>query len=213
MRSRRLDDAESTRRALIDSAVTLFTERGYAATSLDEVARRAEVTKGALYHHFGGKQALFEAAFDAVERTAMARLTEIAAAPGDRWQRVAAGVRHYLTVCLDPAYQRIVVHEGPAVMGAQRWAAAEDHFGFGLVRAGVQALVDAGEIEDLPVEVAARLLFGALSAAAALIAGADDPQATAAEVGDTITRLLHRLRRPGAGSDPATAVGAPAAGD
>ena len=195
VRSRRLEYSESTRNALVDSAVELFTKRGYAATSLDEVARRARVTKGALYHHFSGKQALFEAAFDAVESTVMGRLAETITGPGDAWERAKASVRHYITkVCLDPSYQRIVIHEGPVVMGWERWREAEDHFSFGLVRAAIQALVDSGEISDLPVEVTARLLFGALSAAATLIAGAEDPKKAGNEVTGTIIRLLERLR-------------------
>jgi AcrR family transcriptional regulator len=180
----------------VDSAVELFTKRGYAATSLDEVAKRARVTKGALYHHFSGKQALFEAAFDAVESVAMTRLAEIVVGPGDPWERAMNGIRHYIEICLDPSYQRIVIHEAPVVMGWERWREAEDHFGFGLVRAGIQALIDAGEIEDLPVEVAARLLFGALTAGAAVIAGADDAKKAGAEVSSTIVRMLERLRGP-----------------
>lgn len=196
MRSRRLEYSESTRHALVEGAVELFTKRGYAATSLDEVARRARVTKGALYHHFSGKQALFEAAFDSVETTVMGRLAEIVVGPGDPWDRAMNGIRHYIKICLDPAYQRIVVHEAPVVMGWERWREAEDHFSFGLVRASIQALVDGGEIEDIPVEVAARLLFGALTAGATVIARAEDPKKASAEVATTIVRMLERLRRP-----------------
>jgi AcrR family transcriptional regulator len=196
VRSRRLEYSESTRHALVDSAVHLFTRRGYAATSLDEVAKRARVTKGALYHHFSGKQALFEAAFDAVESTVMARLAEIMAGPGDPWDRAMNGIRHYIQVCLDPSYQRIVVHEAPVVMGWERWREAEDHFSFGLVKGGIQALIDAGEIDDLPVEVTARLLFGALTAGATMIARSDDPKQTGAEVSTSIISMLERLRRP-----------------
>src|SRR5690348_8460174 len=117
MRSRRLDYSESTRKALVDSAVELFTKRGYAATSLDAIAKRARVTKGALYHHFGGKQALFEAAFDVVEKTAVARLSEAMTGEGTAWERAVRGVAVYIESCLNPPYQRIVVHEGPVVMG------------------------------------------------------------------------------------------------
>lgn len=200
MRSRRLEYSESTRDALVDSAVELFTKRGYAATSLDEVARKARVTKGALYHHFSGKQALFEAAFDVVEGTVKARLGEILmAGDGTAWERATNGLRQYIKICLDPSYQRIVIHEAPVVMGWERWREAEDHFSFGLVRASIQACVDSGEFEDLPVEVTARLLFGALSAAATMIAGAEDPKKTGAEVTATIIRMLERLRCPQAG--------------
>jgi AcrR family transcriptional regulator len=183
----------------VDSAVDLFTERGYAATSLEEVAKRARVTKGALYHHFSGKQALFEAAFDAIESTVMTRLAEILVGPGGPWDRAMNGIRHYIDICLDPSYQRIVVHEAPVVMGWERWREAEDHFSFGLVRAGIQALVDSGDIDrDLPVEVTARLLFGTLTAGATLIARADNPKKASAEVSSTIIRMLERLRQPAA---------------
>lgn len=182
----------------MDSAVDLFTKRGYAATSLDEVAKRARVTKGALYHHFSGKQALFEAAFDSVESTVMTKLTEIVVGPGDPWDRAMNGIRHYIKICLDPSYQRIVVHEAPVVMGWERWREAEDHFSFGLVRASIQALVDGGQLAALPVDVTARLLFGALTAGATLIARADDPKKAGAEVSSTIILMLERLRTPAA---------------
>jgi AcrR family transcriptional regulator len=196
MRSRRSEYSESTRDALVDSAVDLFTKRGYAATSLDEVARRARVTKGALYHHFSGKQALFEAAFDVVETTVKTQLAEILTGPGSAWERASNGLRQYIKICLEPSYQRIVIHEAPVVMGWERWREAEDHFSFGLVRSSIQACVDSGEFEELPVEVTARLLFGALSSAATMIASAEDPKKTGAEVTATIIRMLERLRRP-----------------
>jgi len=196
MRSRRSEYSESTRDALVDSAVDLFTKRGYAATSLDEVARRARVTKGALYHHFSGKQALFEAAFDVVETTVKTQLAEILTGPGSAWERASNGLRQYIKICLDPSYQRIVIHEAPVVMGWERWREAEDHFSFGLVRSSIQDCVDSGEFEELPVEVTARLLFGALSSAATMIASAEDPKKTGAEVTATIIRMLERLRRP-----------------
>ena len=133
-RPRRVEYSESTRQALVDSAVALFTEHGYAGTSLDEIARRARVTKGALYHHFGGKQALFEAAFDAVETNVVARLADVVSGPGSPWETTRAGLQAFLEVCLEPSYQRIVVQEGPAVMGWERWREAEEGYTFGVVR-------------------------------------------------------------------------------
>lgn len=195
MRSRRVDYTESTRQALVDSALELFTKRGYAATSLDAIVKRARVTKGALYHHFSGKQALFEAAFDAVETTAMARLADVVAGDGSAWDRAMAGIHAYVGVCLDPAYQRIVIHEGPVVMGWERWREAEEHFSYGLVRATVESLLDAGEIEPLPLEVTARILFGALSAGAETIAGSPDPKKAAADVTTTVTTVMSGMRK------------------
>lgn len=194
MRSRRLEYSESTRQALVDSACELFTKRGYAGTSLDEIAKRARVTKGALYHHFSGKQAMFEAAFDAVERHTIERLRRIVSQPGDPWQTAMAALRSYIQICLEPPYQRIVVHEGPVVMGWERWREAEDQYSFGLIRQTVQSMVDAEAIEDIPVEVTSRLLFGALSAAATVIATAADQERAGAEVTTAVERMLERLR-------------------
>lgn len=193
-RPRRLDYSESTRQALVDSAVALFAERGYAGTSLDGIAKNARVTKGALYHHFGGKQALFEAAFDSVEAGVARRLAGIVSGPGEIWETARASLRAFLEVCLEPAYQRIVVHEGPAVMGWERWRAAEEQFTFGIVRESVSALVDAGEVEPLPVDSLTRVVFGALSAGASAIASSEDPQRTRIEVGQCIERLMDGLR-------------------
>ena len=195
MRTRRAEYSESTRQALVDSAVDLFTKRGYAGTSLDEVVKRARVTKGALYHHFSGKQALFEAAFAQVETRSIESLTAVLSGDGDAWDTATAGLRAYVRKCLEPEYQRIIVHEAPVVMGWERWREAEEHFSFGLLRTAVQLLVDAGEIEEMPVEITARLLFGALSAGASTIASSSDPKRTGREVERAILRVLEGLRK------------------
>ena len=179
----------------MDSAVDLFTKRGYAGTSLDEVVKRARVTKGALYHHFSGKQALFEAAFTQVETRSIESLTALITADGDAWETAVAGLRAYVRKCLEPEYQRIIVHEAPVVMGWERWREAEEQFSFGLLRTAVQLLVDAGEIEEAPVEIMARLLFGALSASASMIASSSDPKRTGREVERAILRVLEGLRK------------------
>ncbi len=195
MRSRRLDYSESTRKALVDSAVELFTRNGYAATSLDAIARRARVTKGALYHHFSGKQALFEAAFDVVETAAVERLAEVVGGDGNAWDRAIQGIEIYVKSCLDPSYQRIVIHEGPVVMGWERWRETEENFSFGLVKTTIEALIESGEIVDVPIDVTARILFGALSAGATMIAGAEDPKKAGAEVSQTIVTVLEGMRK------------------
>lgn len=194
MRSRRLDYSESTRSALVTSAVELFTNRGYAGTSLDEVARRARVTKGALYHHFTGKQALFEAAFDAVENEVIDRLRQVRSGPEPPWDRAIDCLRTFLQCCLEPSYQRVVVHEAPVVMGWERWRQAEEHFSFGLLRDCIEELVAAGELEQVPVDTTSRLLFGALSSAATVIAGSADPAQVSAEVEAVVITLLSRIR-------------------
>lgn len=194
MRSRREDYSESTRTALVDSAVELFTKRGYAGTSLEEIAKRARVTKGALYHHFSGKQALFEASFDSVERHVHSRLRKAMDDSGPPWDRGIRVLRSFMKTCLDPSYQRIVVHEAPVVMGAERWREAEGQHSYGLVRSLVSDLIASGAIRSVPEEILSRLLFGALSAAASLIASSPDPKTVSEQTEDAIVQLLEHLR-------------------
>src|SRR5207245_785855 len=131
----------------------------------------------------------FEAAFDAVQSKAMSRLGEIVTGPGHPWETAMAALRGFVRVCLDPSFQRIVVHEGPVVMGWERWREAEEHFSFGVIRTSVEVLVNAGEIDDLPIDVSARLLYGALSAGASMIASSDDPRRTSEDVIKSTTRI------------------------
>lgn len=174
----------------------LFTARGYAGTPLDEIAKRARVTKGALYHHFTGKQALFEAAFSEVENRVFDRLEKIMRGPESPWDRALSGLRAFIDSCLDPAYQRIAIHEAPVVMGWERWREAEDQCSFGLIRSSLEGLIEAGDIESVPVEIASRLLFGALSSAATEIAGSADPKKVGDQIEAVIVRLLERVRQP-----------------
>ncbi|MFR9729144.1 TetR/AcrR family transcriptional regulator [Saccharopolyspora sp. MS10] len=193
-RPRRVEHTERTRQALVTSAVALFTKKGYAGTSLDEIAKRARVTKGALYHHFNGKQALFEAAFEEVESQVVRRLSAALRGAGGVWETVRAGLGEFLQVCLEPSYQRIVVHEAPAVMGWERWREAEERFTFGVIRQAVAALVEAGEFIPLPTEALSRVVYGALSAGATTIAGSAEQKKTSAEVGQVIDAVMQGLR-------------------
>src|ERR1041384_6430456 len=102
--SRRAQYSASTRRALVDVAERLFTEHGYAATSLDAIVAGADVTKGALYHHYSGKQALFEAVFEKVESGGAAQIQEAVTGHHDPWVKAIAGLRAFLDVVRQPSY-------------------------------------------------------------------------------------------------------------
>lgn len=194
VRSGQAEYSVTTRSDLVRSAVALFTKHGYAGASLDAIAARARVTKGALYHHFRGKQDVFEAAFTNVEQTVYEKLRAIVDGPENLWVKAGMVVREYLQSCLDPAYQRIVIQEGPVVMGWQRWRDAQDHLSFGLIRSAIADLRNSGGLTGLPVEITARLVFGALSTAATMIANSPDPERTSEETEDAIVRLLALAR-------------------
>ncbi len=201
-RTRREEYSDQTRRALIDSAMTLIAERGYSGTSLDEITSRARVTKGALYHHFPSKHALFEAVFDARERDVISEVNAALQQHRDPIAMVRAGLSVFLDVCLDPGYQRIVLQDGPSVLGYERWREREEKYTLGVVRGVVVSLLQTGDYPPLPVETVTRMLFGALAAGASAIAGAGDKEQVREEVETTALLILEGLRRPASPADP-----------
>ena len=198
-KSRREENSEATRRGLIDAARELFTKRGYAETSTEEIVRRSRVTRGALYHHFSGKQDLFRAVLEEVNGRVSEAIAGRALDQGDVWSGVVRGVEAFLDACLDPAYQRIVLLDGPAVLGWEEWREIGERHGLGIIRAAVTQAVEDGAIDPQPVEPLAHMLHGALNEAGMHIARSGDVKAARAEVGESVFRLIEGLRRGRAG--------------
>jgi AcrR family transcriptional regulator len=194
--SRKAEQSDATRSALLAAARQLFTERGYAATSTTEIVKRAGVTRGALYHHFAAKYDVFHAVFEQLEIELTDQIAREALAGSDALEQLRLGCRAFLDICLDPAVQRIVIVEGPAVLGWETWHEIEERYGHGLVVAGVTGAVDAGLVESQPVDPLADVLFGALAQAGMVVARADDPPAARTEMEAAMDRLLDGLRVP-----------------
>lgn len=193
--TRRQEYSASTRKALIEVATDLFTERGYAGTSLDEIVAGARVTKGALYHHFSGKQALFESVFERVEEAASATINRAVRDAGDPWEKAVAGLRSFLSVVQQDAYRRIVIQEGPAVLGYERYREQEERSTFGIVQEIVASVLATYDLEHTMVETFSRVFFGAMSAAGAAVSSAEDTKRASAEVEAAIVFILAGLRQ------------------
>jgi AcrR family transcriptional regulator len=186
--------SEVTRAALIAAARGLFAERGYAGVGTEEIVRAAGVTRGALYHHFAGKKELFEAVYEDVERQLVEQIAASAISSAtDPLEALHAGAQAFLDACEDPAVQRIALVDAPSVLGWEQWREIGLRYGFGLVRATVEAAMDAGLIERQPVDALSHLLLGAIDEGAMLIARTDDGGRTREEVGATVKRLLEAL--------------------
>jgi AcrR family transcriptional regulator len=187
--------SESTREALVEAARGLFAEHGYAAVGTEEIVRAAGVTRGALYHHFGGKRDLFEAVYERIEAELARRIAEgaLAAAADSPLTAMRAGAEQFLQAATEPEAQRIALLDGPSVLGWDRWREIAAEHGLGLIEASVQAAIDAGAIAPQPVRALSHLLMGALDEAAMVVARAEDPEATRAEVGRTLDALLEGL--------------------
>jgi len=188
--------SQATRTALIEAARPLFAERGYAAVGGEEIVRAAGLTRGALYHHFDGKRGLFEAAYEAVEVELAQRITDAALSGGasDPLAAMRDGAEMFLRACTEPEVQRIVLLDGPAVLGWDRWREIAAEHGLGLIEATLGAAVEAGVIDEQPLRPLAHVLMGALDEAAMLVARAADPDLMRVEVGHTLDRLLIGLR-------------------
>jgi len=188
------EQADATRTALSAAARQLFTERGYAATSTTEIVERAGVTRGALYHHFAAKDELFRAVFEQLEGEVTKHVAQEALTSDDPLEQLRRGTRAYLDACIDPAVQRVVLLDGPSVLGWETWQEIEQRYGYGLVLAGVEAAIGAGLISAQPVEPLAHVLFGALTEAGMVVARADEPHTALADMEAAMDRLLDGLR-------------------
>jgi AcrR family transcriptional regulator len=190
--SRRAQYSASTKRALVDVAEELFTENGYAATSLDAIVAGARVTKGALYHHFSGKQALFEAVFERVEANAARSIQKTLKGQDDPWEKALGGLRAFLEVVREPTYRRVVIQEGPAVLGYARYREQEERSTFANVLDIVRSVLSAGEwdLDEDMLQTFARIFFGAMSSAGEWVSSAEDPEAAANRVETAIGFIL-----------------------
>jgi AcrR family transcriptional regulator len=188
---------EATRGALIAAARRLFTEKGYDAVSAEEIVREAGVTRGALYHHFGGKAQLLEAVYERLEAESTERVARVVLGSEleSPVEAMKAGIEAFLDECAEPELQRIALHDAPAVLGWDRWREIAAANGLGLIEASLAAAIESGEIRQLPVKPTAHLLMGALDEAAMLVARSDDP-ASRAEVTMVLVALLDSFAVP-----------------
>jgi AcrR family transcriptional regulator len=188
---------EATTAALIKAARELFADRGYAAVGTEEIVQRAGVTRGALYHHFkGGKEDLFQAVLVQISAETTQLVMQAAAQVEDPWEALVAGADAFLDASANPEVQRIMLVDGPAVLGWDAWRAADGDYALGLLEAALQRAIDAGRLIEQPARALAHVLIGALDEAAMVVARAEDPAQARREMGQTLRRLLEGLRGP-----------------
>jgi AcrR family transcriptional regulator len=188
--NRQASRSASTRAKLIRAARRLFASKGYAAVGTEQIVRRAGVTRGALYHQFSSKEDLFLAVYEQVEQELTERVAATLGEVSSPLDALRAGIRAFLEACRAPEVQRIVLIDAPAVLGWERWREVAERYGLGLIEAVVTAAIEAGEIAELPPELLAHLLMGALDEAALLVVR--DPDSTES-VAATLERLLEGL--------------------
>lgn len=182
---------EDTIRALTATARALFAEHGYAHVGLDTITQATGVSKGALYHHFSSKADLFRAVLAQIQHEVGARVAQAADAEPEPWDQLLAGCHAFLATSSDPEIQRILLLDGPSVLGWHEWRALDEANSARHLTEALQSLIDNGTLRAQPVEPLVHLLSGAMNEAALWLAEAPDnlPDTMAA-----LTRLLESLR-------------------
>jgi AcrR family transcriptional regulator len=180
----------------VDAAQDLFTAHGYTATSLDAIVAEARVTKGALYHHYSGKQALFEAVFERVESAGAGSIQASLEAHEDPWQKALSGLHAFLQVVRQPSYSRIVIQDGPSVLGYARFREQEERSTFAYVLDIVGAVQGAADwkLDPEMQHTFARIFFGAMSSSGVSVSTSEDADAEAERVDVAIAFILSGLR-------------------
>jgi AcrR family transcriptional regulator len=196
VKSLRERQAEATRQLLISVARELFAERGYAATSVEGIIRRAGVARGALYHHFPGKEALFRAVYDAVQADIASRVVAAALAGPEPWAGLRAGLGAFLDACLEPEFRRIVVLDSVPVLATAMWDSGVEHVEhteLPMLRSVLTPLVESF-LPGVAVDALAHVTLGGLYGAALYIARSSDPKAARTDAEAVVETLIGGLR-------------------
>lgn len=193
MRDLRVVRGEATRERLVAAGREFFGQRGYDGTSVEVLLEAAGVARGAFYHHYRSKQALFDAVLDRV----VAEIADAAAAAArpqpDPVERLRAGCSAWLRMALDPSIQRIALLDAPSVVGWTRWRELDERHALGRLRANLRQIADDGRLPADRVDVLAHMLLAAVNEAALLIARADDSEAALSAGLTALDTLLDRL--------------------
>ena len=193
---KRAAQGRATRGQLIEVATRLFTEHGYEGTSIEAVLSAAGVSRGALYHHFAGKEALFEAVVEAVSAQVTAELTEVISGCSDPVDALRTAALEWISLAADPVIQRVVLVDAPSVLGWERWRAMDGGRTLGALRMLLQAVSDSGRLPAELVTPFSHMLLAALDEIVLVVARAPDSTAAVAEGRMAVEALLDRLLRP-----------------
>jgi AcrR family transcriptional regulator len=191
--NQRVEQGQATRAALIDVATELFATNGYEATAISAVLDAAGVSRGALYHHFESKEALFEAVLQSVEAEATLKVTRAARGATDPLDGLRRGCAAYLAMCRDPVVRRISLIDAPAVVGWERWREIDEQHSFGLIKAAIAAIAADGRVKPELIDVMAHMVLAALLEVALLVARADEGRLAIRRGQEAVDELLSAL--------------------
>jgi AcrR family transcriptional regulator len=194
MKATKTAQTAATKSRLEMVARDLFGARGFEAVSAEELVAKADVTRGALYHHYDGKEGLFAAVVETLMRELHAQLAREAAAQTDPLLALQHGVGVFLKACSEPSTQRILLVDAPGVLGWQRWRELDARYGMGLLKQALSAAVASGSLRARDVDLLAHLLLGAITEAAMVIARAPNPAKARKTAEHTLAAVIEGCR-------------------
>jgi AcrR family transcriptional regulator len=192
VRRTQADRSAATREALVTAARRLFAAEGFAEVPADAIVAAAGVTRGALYHQFADKTALFDAVLETVEADIASRLAAAAGddAMSDPVEASRKAMRTWLEICVEPEIRRIVLIDGPSVVGWAHWREVCQRHVFGLTESLLKRGIELGHIREQPVRPLAHVVMGASDEAALYVAESADPAQARAEMLQALDRLI-----------------------
>jgi len=196
VKSRRQEHMELTRAAVLEAAADQFAQRGFAATTIDDVAAAARVSKGTVYYHFVDKAQLFEAVFRAGQTWVIDQVAKAIEGRHEPWGQLEAGLDAYLDTTVADHVHRALLQEAPGALGVGRCQQIDEEMGLPVLRVALDNLAATGELVDTPIEMLARILFGALCQAAMAAGAAPHPEHAGQQAASVLRVITAGLRRP-----------------
>jgi AcrR family transcriptional regulator len=193
----RVEKGRTTRDKIVATARELFGRDGYEATSIESILASTGVARGALYHHFADKSALFDAVLDQVMVDIAVAVHDAARAEEDPVDSLRVGFGTWLELAADPAIQRITLLDPPSVLGWSRWRELDEQYVLGGLRKTLGRIAETGRVAEDQVDLLAHMLIAAVNEAALMIARADDPAAALRAGRATVDSVLARVLSPG----------------
>ncbi|MEF3308744.1 TetR/AcrR family transcriptional regulator [Paenibacillus sp. GYB004] len=189
------EDTNETIRILIETGGQVFTRKGYADAALEDIASEAQLTRGALYHHFGNKKGMFHAVLESVQMRIAERILTESAQSDDLWDQLLLGCRAFVTAAVEPQHKRILLIDGPAVFGWEVWRTMDSQNSVRLLHEQLQLLEQEHILQPVSIDALTPVISGALNEAALWIAQQPDEKQALADSMTAVSLMLNGFKR------------------
>ncbi|NOU96746.1 TetR family transcriptional regulator [Paenibacillus sp. LMG 31456] len=192
---RNKEETSETIHKIIEVARSYFTEHGYADSTLEDIAKEAELTRGSIYHHFRNKKGLFHIVLESVQKEIAERIETEAAKSDDVWEQLFFGCRAFVAAAVEPRNKRVLLIDGPAVLGWEAWRIMDEHNSMRLLRGQLQIMEQQGCLKPVSIDAMTHCLSGALNESALWIAQMPDYQQSLEATMSVISHILNGFRK------------------